>query len=388
MTPDSTTSTNEPFKHETILEGLDWTQRGILPDGRLYEHYYPPEEFEKAAPLADGLTIVYAPKHPLEVRDKNLDDVLTEVDGIYAGYLSNTMVHNMGNPKFKTISNVVNPEVEEKIRKGEIAVSFAFKHDPVPAKGSLTGIIPDHVLFYDRTLGIPQGDPAAMVYNQSNSETIHYSEGYFEGEKMTPEPEPGIKPVDMGLYNELLDFKKNQATIVEHEKTIMKLNQDVINRDTTITGLKSDLDKALKENETTTAKFNQDLSNLKTTHETEVADLTAKYNQDLSEKDTKIQELETKIETERLENFKANQETRWGRLPNGVKEKFEGRKTEFFDETTCMKLNQDILDFMSVGPDINNLPPAEGDTTHKQNQGTGKVPVTKYNIATGQMEVC
>lgn len=387
MTPESTTSTNGPFKHETILEGLDWTQRGLLPDGRLYEHYYPPEEFEKAVPLADGLNIIYASRHPQQVRDKNLEDVLKDVNGKYAGYLSNTMVHNMGNPKFKTISNVVDPEVEAKIRKGEIAVSFAFKHDPVPAKGSLTGIKPDHVLFYDRKLGIPQGDPAAMVYNQ-NSETIHYSEGYFEGEKMTLDSEPGIKPVDMGLYNELLDFKQNQATIVEHEKTIMKLNQDVINRDTTISGLKSDLDKALKENETTTAKFNQDITDLKTAHETEVADLTAKYNQDISEKDTRIKELETKIETDRLENFKANQEVRWGRLPAGVKEKFEGRKTEFFDETTCMKLNQDILDFMSIGPDTNTLPPVEGDTTQTQNQSTGKVPVTKYNITTGQMEVC
>lgn len=385
MIPSSIQPQNEPFKHETILEGLDWTQRGILPDGRLYEHYYPPEEFEKAIPLTDGLNIVYAPRHPLEVRDKNLDDVLNEVNGKYAGYLSNTMVHNMGNPKFKTISNVVDPEVEEKIRKGEIAVSFAFKHDPVSAKGKLTGIVPDHVLFYDRKLGIPQGDPVAMVYNQSNSETIHYSESYFLGEQMSQDPDPVIKPVDMGLYNELLEFKRNQAIIVENEKTIMKLNQDIKDRDGVITGLKTDLEKALNETETTTAKFNQDIADMKTAHETEVADLTAKYNQDLSEKDAKITELESKIESDRLENFKANQETRWSRLPKGVQEKFESRKDEFFVETTAMKLNQDILDFMSIGPDTNNLPPAEGNTVRKQNQGDGKVQLTKYDITKGEM---
>jgi hypothetical protein len=368
------TSTHEPYQHETILEGLDWTQRGILPDGRLYEHYYPPYEFEKAAPLADKLNIIYAPHHPKEVRDKNLEDVLSEVNGRYAGYLSNTMVHNMGSPKLKTISNVVDPEVEEKIRKGEIAVSFAFHHDPITAKGSLTGIIPDHVLFYDRKLGIPQGDPVAMVYNQSNSETIHYSASYFLGDIMTPDPEPAIKPVDMGLYNGLLDFKKNQEALVEKETTIMKLNQDVKDREGIITGLNTDLEKALDDTKTTTAKFNQD-----------IADLTAKYNQDIEAKDAKIKELETKIENDKLENFKTNQDTRWNRLPKGVQEKFVSRKDEFFAETTAMKLNQDILDFMSLGPDTSNLPPADGSTTQKQNQGDGKVPLTKFDITKGEM---
>lgn len=370
-------TSDEPFKHETILEGLDWTQKGILPDGRFYEHYYPPAEFEKAAPLADTLNIIYASRHPTEVLGKNLEDVLKEVNGKYAGYLSNTMVHNMGNPKFKTISNVVDPEVEDKIRKGEIAVSFAFKHDPISAKGSLTGIIPDHVLFYDRKLGIPQGDPVAMVYNQSNSETIHYSEGYFLGDNMAPDPEPAIHPVDMGLYNGLLDFKKNQEALVDKEKTIMKLNQDLKDQDGIITGLKTDLEKALDENKTTSAKFNQDL-----------ADLTTKHNQALEAKDTKIKELETKIETDRLESFKSNQDLRWNRLPKAIKEKFDTRKTEFFDETSCIKMNQDIIDFMSGGPDISNLPSAEGNTTQKQNQGSGKVPIMKFNVATGQMEEC
>lgn len=374
----------EPFKHETILEGLDWTQKGLLPDGRLYEHYYPPEEFEKAVPLTDGVNIIYAGRHPTEVRGKNLDDVLKEVDGLYAGYLSNTMVHNMGNPKFKTVSNVIDPFVEDKIQKGEIAVSFAFKHDPVHAKGSLTGIIPDHVLFYDRKLGIPQGDPAAMVYN-TDTQTVHYSNGYFLGAHMTPDPDPAIKPVDMGLYEKLLEFKTNQELIIEKETTIMKLNQDVKDRDGIIAGLKSDLDNTLKDNETTTSKYNQDLENLKSTHETEVADLTTKYNQDLEAKDTRIKELEEQIETDRLESFKANQGMRWGKLPKGVQEQFQARKEEFFAETTAMKLNQDILDFMSTGELVTELKPAEGSTTQKQNQGDGTVPITKYDIIKNEM---
>lgn len=368
------TQTNEPFRHETVLEGLDWTQKGILPDGRLYEHYYPPDEFGKAVTLTDGINIIYASRHPAEVRGKNLEEVLQQVNGKYAGYLSNTMVHNMGNPKFKTVSNVVDSEVEDKIRRGEIAVSFAFKHDPIPAKGSLTGIIPDHVLFYDRKLGIPQGDPIAMVYNQSNSESIIYSQGYFEGENIPEDP----AKIDMNLYNELLDFKKNQELITEKESTIMKLNQDVKDREGIITGLKTDIENALEEGKTTSAKLNQDL-----------ADLTAKYNQDIEAKDTKIKELETKIETDRVESFKANQEGRWNRLPKGIQDKFTERKSEFFDETASMKLNQDIIDFIATGTTPAVLPVADGDTHQKkQNQGLAQVPIRKFNPSNGKMEDC
>ena len=319
--------------HEAILERLDWTQNK---DG--FTHYYPVSEFEKALPTFENIPVIYAARHPpLGVRGKNLDEVLKEVGGTLAGYTQDVKINQAGSPKLKALLQIINEDVEAKILAGKISISPSFSHNKI-THGNLENITGDHVLLYDSDLGIPQGDATAIICNQSDPDLqINSGLGYFEGVNMTGE----IKTIDMDLYNDLLSLKNNQAVIVDNEKTILKLNQDLEKKDESI------------------LKLNQDLTAEKET--------VLKLNQALEETKKQVSALETKIKEEAEKTFKSNQDSFWIDLPEGIKDQFKERKEELYSIGTALKLNQDINKALlkMEKPDLHK---AAGEQATKNNQ--------------------
>jgi len=336
--------------HEAILERLDWTQNK---DG--FTHYYPVSEFEKALPTFENIPVIYAARHPpLGVRGKNLDEVLREVGGTLAGYTQDVSINRAGSPKLKALLHISNEDVEARIQAGKISISPSFSHTKI-LKGSLENITGDHVLLYDSDLGIPQGDQTAIICNQSDPDLqINSGLGYFEGVNMTGE----IKTIDMDLYNDLLSLKNNQAVIVDNEKTILKLNQDLEKKDDAI------------------LKLNQDLTAEKET--------VLKLNQALEDTKKQVSALENKIIEEKKLAFKQNQDIRWTKLPAGVQDAFKGRKEEWFDESLSIKLNQDILDHVveMPKPDLHKAAGVQA-TKNNQDETSYEAINAEFEAATG-----
>jgi hypothetical protein len=126
--------------------------------------------------------------------------------------------------------------------------------------------------------------------------------------------------------------------------------------------------KKLLESERLILKLNQDVENEKGT--------VLKLNQDLEAKNKIISDLQGEIGTlkqkavdEKLSRIKANQESFWNGLPEGIKEKFAARKEELSDSEMSFKLNQDITAAILAIPKPEFMK-AEGSTDVKNNQDT------------------
>jgi hypothetical protein len=336
-------------QHEAVLSRLDYWQEK---DG--FKHFYPKEEFEKALPTFLGNPIIYARKHPpAGVRGQNLEEVLKELDGRVAGYNGQTLVNNMGSSKLFSTLNITDPEVDRKIRNGEISISSAFWYS-APQNGYLSHISGDHVLLYDKSSGVPQGDLGAMIVNQNETnigsdtgsqnetETAYY--GYVAGQfaeisgaTMTEEKQ------EVNPYAELL--KKNQETLVENRELILKLNQE------------------LKEEKEAVLKLNQSVEG---------------KDKLLSDQSEQIAKLTEQIKGIYEEQLKSLQESNWNSFLEGTREHFKDRQGELADLRSALKLNTDMVAFEKSlkQPEFK---PAEGQKEIKNNQeeeapaGSGKV---------------
>lgn len=351
------------FTHEAILETLDWTQYD--PDRNEFDYYSVPE-FEKNAHTFDNISIYYGQKHPGVYASE--EDLLKNEDVVKAGYTSNPNVNMMGRPKLKSLLNITDPAIEDKIRKGEILISSMFRYsgERDGYKTNVTNPCGLHVLLYDKATGIPQGDPGAIICNQSNSNTefLKSSLGYFEGAYMPTEPT--IQVVEVSKLAELL--KANQAPVFDTEKfmvehdTLLKSNQ-------ALTTEKEDLIKA-----------NQAL-------EAEKEDLIKANQETLEEvkklKDT-IRENAEKVEAEKVELFKANQDRFWNTdLNDATREAFADRKEELYDLIKANQLFQDITKYVSSIPKP-NFTKAQGT---KEVKDVSKEDLDKMSVAETQRKL-
>jgi hypothetical protein len=340
---------DEVFTHEAILERLDWTQ---IENGQ--QHYYPPSEFENNAHTFDQISVYYGDRHPRPFYPSE-DELLKNENVIKVGYVSNTNVNRMGRPKLKAFLNITDFAVEEKIRKGEIMISpqFGYKPQKDGDKINLTSPRGLHVLLYDKSLNVPQGDPGAIICNNATSENeeICNSLGYFSGGDTIAE-EATIQVLKVSDIAEL--FKANQAPVLDLTKhdELIKANQ----------ALETEKDELVKANQALTTE----IDNLK----------------------KQIKETNEKIETERIETFKSNQDRFWNDLIDSAKEKFADRKeAELYDVVKSNQLFQDITRFIMSIPKPEFLD-AEGNPDIKDNQenpeNTYKTLDAEYNAMLGR----
>lgn len=283
-----------PFlsQHEAVLSRLEYWQK----DGNKL-HYYPKKEFSEKLNSFDQLNIIYAKIHPPDgIRGRNLEDVLKEVDGRLVGYTSNSLINN-SRPELLSILNITDPETDVKIKNKELLISPSIWYT-APDVGNLTRVSGDHVLVFDKSLGIPQGDAGALILNTLNTNedktTAYYAyiEGFIGAERMA-DKDP-IKEVDP--VTEFL--KQNQATLIKTEATVIKQADELAEKEKLI------------QNQAVEYKI-------------------------LSDK------LEA-IETEKLKNL---QENLWNGFIEGTRTKFEARKGELGELGTSLKLYQDMRDY-------------------------------------------
>jgi hypothetical protein len=286
-------------QHDAIMSRLEYYQNK---DGKL--HYYPKDVFERRLPTFNELKILYAKKHPKKgLHGKQLEDVLKEIDGRVVGFTSNSVINNSGSDFLKTTYNITDPSTDLKIKNRELSHSLGFRYS-APDVGSFNDVFGDHVLLYDKSLGIPQGDPGALILNQGSpdGDSIGYLAGAF---KMTDEPNTLTEILGLLKQNQ----EDSNSKVLESEKMILKLNQDL-----------------------TTEK-----------------DSVIKLNQVMDDKDKIILSLKEEIATlkkqmmdAKASRIKSNQDSYWTGLPKGIQEKFEARKDELSDPEMMFKLNQDI----------------------------------------------
>ena len=127
-----------------------------------------------------------------------------------------------GQPKLKANINITDPEVEDLIKTGKVLISDAFwRSTDTPHISSFDF---DHLLVYPRSSKIKQGKAEALIVNQTPLEDL-----------MTDRPiEKQItEPTSLEYANSLL--VKNQEVIVEREKAILTLNQEIKEKDGIIT---------------------------------------------------------------------------------------------------------------------------------------------------------
>ena len=345
--------------HEAVLSKLEWVQKS----GDTI-HYYPKEEFEKNITSFSQLPVIYAKKHPSHVRGRNLEEVLKEVDGELAGYTREAMINNMGSPKLTSFIDIINPKVENEIQNGNILISPGFWYT-APKVGSLQGISGDHVLLFNRDLGINQGDPAAMIYNQEQQEEPDLTKeqtyfGYSEGEFLKTNQKTGAKNMS---ENEM------PASAIMQIVELLKTNQessikDIVEKESQILKLNQDLEKSASE----VLKLNQELE----AKELIITDQ-AKAIEDLNNTVQKM--ADEKLEAI-INSYKIS-------IPEPLKAEFEGRFDELKDLQSAIQLNQEVLVKALNIPKV-ELVKAEGDQTIKVNQEPAKP--RPYNPRTGKME--
>lgn len=350
------------YQHEAILETLDWTQ--FDPVRKEFDYYSVPE-FKKNAHTFDKISIYYGKKHPGVYSSE--EELLKNEDVVKAGWTSGSNINMMGRPKLKSILNIDNPHVEEKIRKGEILISPGFLYNG-KKDGYRTNIVNPrglHVLLFDKTIGSAQGDPGAIICNQSNSEntSLKFGEGYFEGANMAETP---IQVVEVSKLAELL--KANQAPAFDSDKfmsehdTLIKANQ----------ALTTEKDELIKANQALEAERDQ------------LQDDLVKANQASQDKITELQntieEIKKAADAEKVDMFKANQDRYWGDLSEATQEKFAERKEELYDLVKANQLLQDISKFVAGIP-IPRYTKAQGATEVKD---LSKDDLEKQNISDTQ----
>ncbi|MFA6727556.1 MAG: hypothetical protein WCS17_04980 [Prevotella sp.] len=340
------------FQHEAILETLDWTQ--FDPIRKEFDYYSVPE-FEKNTQTFDEISIYYGKKHPGIYASE--DELLKNEDVIKVGWTSNANVNMMGRPKLKSTLNITDFNVEDKIRKGEILISpfFRYTGQKDGYRTNITNPRGLHVLLFDKSLGAAQGDPGAIICNQSNSEntSLKFGEGYFEGANMTTEP--SVQVVEVSKLAELL--KANQAPVFDTEKFLSE-QTELIKANQALSTEKDELIKANQALETERDQLKDDLVKANQASQGKIAEL-----------QKTIEDNKAAVEAERVELFKANQDRYWAELSEATQEKFTDRKEELYDLVKANQLLQDISKFVAGIP-VPKFTTAQGATDVKELSAT------------------
>jgi hypothetical protein len=279
-------------QHKAVLFRLEHWQK----DGDKL-HFYKKAKFDQNKENFDSANIIYAQKHPDGgIRGRTLEEVLKLVNGVKVGYTSQSGPDEI-RPEFNSVLNITDPSIVPKIKNKELAISTSIWYSG-PDNGDMENPSCDHVLLYDKALGIEQGDAGALIQNQSNqnnkTDYFSYSEGSFGATQMvekepTKEPIKEVDPVKEWLV-------QNQAALTQAEATVLKLKDD-----------KAETEKLVQ-------------------------------NQA-----TKITELETKINDMVKERLIQNQNDLWNSLLPGTQTTFEGRKDELLDPFKSSAFAKELL---------------------------------------------
>jgi len=130
------------------------------------------------------------------------------------GTMGDAWIDSIGRPKLRAKINITDPEIEDLIKQGKVFISDAYWRDPTTPHISSFDF--DHLLIYPRDSNIPQGEQAALIINQDSTETI-----------MSTTEISTTEPTSLEYANALL--KTNQDALVEKEKVILTLNQELDN---------------------------------------------------------------------------------------------------------------------------------------------------------------
>jgi hypothetical protein len=285
--------------------------------------FYNQSKFEQNKDKFDNATVIYAKRHPVNgIRGKNLEEILKEVDGVKVGFTSEPGP-DPNKPEFLAFLNITDPEVDIKIKNKELDISTSIWHSGANM-GDMENPSCDHVLLYDKALGIEQGDAGALIQNQSNSNNqlnfFSYSDGSFGATNMV-EKEPIKEPIkEVDPVKEWL--VQNQAALTQAEATVLKL----------------------KDEKTESEKLIQNQA-------------------------SKIEELEKTILTMQKERLVQNQNDFWNSLLEGTQETFKDRKDDLLDPFKSSAFAKEIL-LHERSLEKPPLGPAQGNQNLVNNQKT------------------
>ena len=237
-----------------------------------------------------GKHIPFSTTHPVGgFKDKDPETVFNQ-DIKSAGTMGDAWIDMLGRPKLKANIKITDPDVETLIKQGKVFISDAYWRDPKSIHISSFDF--DHLLIYPRESLIPQGEPVALIVNQNPKTEIIMST-----ESSTTEP------TSLEYANALLHT--NQEALVEKEKLILTLNQEIELKEKLIT---------------------------------EQSELIQNQTAAITELNEKLQSIENEKE------LKLNQDI-FSKYPAGIQKKFEGRFAELGDPSTArqliLEMNQD-----------------------------------------------
>jgi len=236
-----------------------------------------------------GKPIIYTLSHQgfKGFRGRTPEIALKEINATQVGKMGDAWIDYVGRPKLKAKINVTDPDSESNIQKGDVLISDGYWHDPdTPYISSFDF---DHLLIYPRASGIKQGEPAALILNQQP--------------EVNSLAEKTDEPTSLEYANSLL--KTNQAELMDREKTILSLNQQIEAKD----GIIAQKDQVISERDTLITNQTKEIEG---------------YQKQL-------------FDIEAAEELKVNQAL-FDTYAKGVQDKFESRKSELGDPKASKRL--------------------------------------------------
>ena len=236
-----------------------------------------------------GKPVIYTLSHRgfKGFRGRSTETALKEINATQVGTMGDAWIDYMGRPKLKAKINVTDPDSETNIQTGEVLISDGYWHDPdTPYISSFDF---DHLLIYPLASGIKQGEPAALILNQQP--------------EVNSLAEKTEEPTSLECLNSIL--KTNQAELMDREKTILSLNQQIEAKE----GIIVQKDKTISEKEILITNQTKEIEG----YQKQLADIEA------------------------AEELKVNQAL-FDTYAKGVQDKFESRKSELGDPKTSKRL--------------------------------------------------
>ncbi len=281
-----------------------------------------------------GKPIIYTLSHQgfKGFRGRPPETALEEINAVQVGKMGDAWIDYMGRPKLKAKINVTDPDSESNIQKGDVLISDGYWHDPDTSYISSFDF--DHLLIYPRASGIKQGEPAALILNQQP--------------EVIPLAEKTDEPTSLEYANSLL--KTNQVELVEKEKTILSLNQQIEAKDEIIT----QKDKTISEKETLITNQSKEIEG---------------YKKQLDD-------------IEAAEELKVNQAL-FDTYVKGVQDKFKERTSELSDPKTAKRL---LLEMNQEQAKVPRFPQAEG-SQFTTNQTPDDIAATQARLSGTRVKV-
>jgi hypothetical protein len=280
-----------------------------------------------------GKPIPYALLHPSGgFLDKNMDEVLDGIAGKIVGTMGDAWIDYTGRPKLKAKFSINDPDIEQKIKDGDVLISDAFWQDDYSPY--ISSFEFDHMLIYPRASNIPQGEPAAIILNQMADNM----------DKKTDEP------TSLEFARALLT--QNQGELDTKKAEILTLNQKIAENE----GIIAQKDQVISERDTLITNQTKEIEG----YQKQLADIEA------------------------AEELKVNQAL-FETYAKGVQDKFESRKSELGDPKTSKRL---ILEMNQEQAKVKvpEFTKAEG-TQFATNQSGDDVAATQSRLSGTRMKV-